>query len=150
MSETKLEKISERTERYAEVMAEAARRGWARTEDDFDEVPLVTIPDVFEAVCVVHPGAFGQLLGRNVSVPHTERVACRNPPGNTYHSSEVDRYLSPYGGVIQRMLSSFPSVEMPVDSLHIAGALLWEPIPEVMSRSCKTRFEFRSVVRTGA
>lgn len=133
MSENKIVEIPERTERYAEVMAEAARRGWARTEDDFDEVPLVTISDVFEAVCVIHPGAFGQLLGRNVSVPRTERVVCRKPPRGTYHSSEVDRYLSPYGGVIQRMLASFPAVEVPIDSLHIAGALLWEPIPEVMN-----------------
>ena len=133
MSDEKIEKIPERTERYAEIMAEAARRGWERVKDDADEVPLVTISDVFEAVCIVHPDAFGQLLGRSVPVPRLARAKCGNLPVEVYHSSEVDRYLSPYGGVIQRMLSSFPSVEVPIDSLHIAGALLWEPIPEVMN-----------------
>lgn len=133
MPEEQCEKIPERTERYAAVMAEAARRAWARVKDDFDEEPLVTISDVFEALCVVHPEAFGLLLGRSVPVPRMGQVDSAGQPGHILLSSEVDRYLSPYGGVLAQMFDSFPSEEVPVDSVHIAGALVWEPIPEVVN-----------------
>lgn len=131
MSEETSKMIPERTERYAAVMAEAARRAWARVEEDPDEEPIVTIADVFDAVCVLHPEAFGQLLGRSVPVPRPERIECRREAERMFHSSEVDRYLSPYGGILSQMLSAVPSLEVPIDSLHIAGALLWDPIPEV-------------------
>ena len=133
MSEDNCEKIPERTERYAAVMGEAARRAWGRVKDDPDEEPIVTVSDVFEAVCVVHPEAFGQLLGRNATVPEVERAESGGEAARMFHSSDVDRYLSPYGGVLAQMLDSFPSEEVTVDSLHIAGALIWDPIPEVRS-----------------
>ena len=106
MSERESEKIPARTERYAAVMAEAARRAQARDEAT-DEKPLVTISDVFEAVCLVHPEAFSQLLGCCVTLPEIKRIDCGECPDGICHSSEVDRYLSPYGGVIAKMLSSF-------------------------------------------
>ena len=132
MTETKIDKIPPRTERYAAVMAEAANR--ARSGFVLDGgCPVINISDVFEALCIVHPEAFGQLLGRPVSVPKTHRAAPKEPTAACCHSSEVDRYLSPYGGIITKVLSSFASEETPIDSLHIAGALLWEPIPEVQN-----------------
>ncbi len=132
MAETTVTKIPSRTERYAAVMAEAANRAQSRFVPDGGS-PVMNISDVFEALCIVHPEAFGQLLGRPVSVPKTHRAVPKEPTAACCHSSEVDRYLSPYGGVITKVLSSFASEETPVDSLHIAGALLWEPIPEVQN-----------------
>ena len=132
MAEREIEKVPARTERYAAVMAEAARRAQARDEAT-DEKPLVTISDVFEAVCLVHAEAFSQLLGCCVTLPEIKRIDGAECPDGICHSSEVDRYLSPYGGVIAKMLSSFAAEEVAVDSLHIAGALLWDPIPEVLN-----------------
>ena len=128
MSGREIERIPPRTKRYAAVMAEAARRAHARAVAAKDD-PLVTISDVFEAVCVVHPEAFGQLLGGGVPVPVVKPVDCGEPPKRILQSSEVDRYLSPYGGVIEKMLASFPAEEVEIDSLHIAGTLIWEPTP---------------------
>ena len=128
MAERQIEKIPPRTKRYAAVMAEAARRAHSRavaTKAD----PLVTIADVFEAVCVVHPEAFGQLLGGGIPVPDVKPADCGEPPKRILQASEVDRYLSPYGGVIEKLFASFAAEEVEVDSLHIAGTLIWEPMP---------------------
>ena len=130
MPEQKIENIQARTERYAAVMAEAARRAAARAAATGSK-PLVTLADVFDAVCIVHPEAFGHLLGRSVSLPDIKPVVCGEIPAAICHSSEVDRYLSPYGGVMSVMLESLAAVVEEVDSLHIAAALLWEPPPEV-------------------
>jgi len=129
MSERKIEKIPSRTERYAAVMAEAARRAQSRAIA-VNEKPIITIADVFEALCVVHPESFGQLLGVSVPVPAIDSVDCEIK-SRILQSSEVDRYLSPYGGVICKLLASFASEEVEVDSLHIAGVLIWDPIPQV-------------------
>ncbi len=113
-------------------MDEAAKRAQARADAE-GGTPLVKLEDVFEALCVVHPDAFGQLLEQSVSMPYAKKAPGDKCPSGVFHSSEVDRYLSPYGGVIEQMLSSFTAEEMPIDSLHIAGALAWEPIPEVQN-----------------
>ena len=128
MAERALERIPSRTKRYAAVMAEAARRAYSRAVAAKGD-PLVTLADVFEAVCLVHPEAFGQLLGGSVPVPVVKPINCEEPPKRILLSSEVDRYLSPYGGVIEKMLASFVAEEVEVDSLHIAGTLIWEPMP---------------------
>ena len=130
MTEREIERIPARTERYAAVMAEAARRAQARG-DAGEENPLVTISDIFEAVCFVHPEAFSQFLGSCVTLPAIKQIGGDECPDGICHSSEVDRYLSPYGGVIAKMLSSLSSADVSIDSLHIAGALLWDPTPEV-------------------
>lgn len=131
MAETTIAKVPSRTERYAAVMAEAARRAQARAEANNDEA-LVAISDVFEAICIVHPAAFGYLLGRNVTLPRVKPVRSVETPSTICRSSEVDRYLSPYGGIIAEMCESLAGEDIEVDSLHIAGALLWEPTPEVL------------------
>lgn len=132
MAERKIEEIPARTRRYAAVMAEAARRAQAR-DGVADKKPRVTITDVFEAVCVVHPESFGQLLGTAVPVPEVvpaKHVECVR---HILQSSEVDRYLSPYGGVIEKVYAASASYEVEVDSLHIVGALLWDPIPAIVN-----------------
>ena len=132
MAEREVEKIPARTERYAAVMTEAAKRAKARGANEAGEL-FVTISDVFEAVCLVHPEAFSQLLDCCVTLPEVKRIESDESLDGICYSSEVDRYLSPYGGVIQKMLSSFSAEEIIVDSLHIAGVLLWNPIPRVQN-----------------
>lgn len=135
MSRSEGEKIQERTERYSLVMEEAGRQAWARwVAGGAVGCALMTASDVFRAVCVVHPESFTLLLGRRIAVPETcetpaEGAECRSA---VRCSSEVDRYLSPYGGVVGKMLESAGVGETAVDSLHIAGAFLWDPLPEVV------------------
>ncbi len=97
MAERQIEKMPPRSKRYVAVMVEAARRAHSRAVAAKAN-PLVTIADVFEAVCVVHPEAFEQLLGGGVPVPDVKPTDCGEPPKRILQSSEVDRYLSPYGG----------------------------------------------------
>ncbi len=132
MAEEQTEKIRLRTERYAAVMSEAAKRAKARCTAKKGNV-LITISDVFEALCLIHPESFSQILGRDIPLPAVSQITCPETKATANYSSEVDRYLSPFGGIIDQMMSSSSenSGEIPVDSLHIAGALCWDPIPEV-------------------
>ena len=132
MDKRQYEKVPARTERYAAVMALAAERARARAKRERVE-PLVTLSDVFDAVCLVHPEAFGSLLGRNVAVPDVRPVGCDGSAPAVRLSSEVDRCLSPYGGVVAEMCEAFPAEETELDSLHIAAALLWDPTPEALN-----------------
>lgn len=131
MAEREIEKIPPRTERYVAVMAEAEKRAQARAASENDK-GLVTISDVFEALCLIHPESFSLLLGCRIALPKVRRLKGDKRLRDVCHySSEVDRYLSPYGGIIDKMLSSFDAECIVVDSLHIAGVLIWDPIPEV-------------------
>lgn len=132
MAENEYEKIPPKTPRYAAVMEEAGKRAAARAASDGGEA-LVTMTDVFEALCLIHPESFSLLTDFAVTLPKVPPEECAARPPVVYHSPEVDRYLSPYGGVIKEVLSSFESGEAAVDSLHIAGALLWEPTPEILN-----------------
>jgi hypothetical protein len=131
------------TPRYVEVMEYAQDLAYKRDEPYED---LVTMYDVFTAVCAVHPEAFSELLGQKCATfnykdfiaeyygdvnecSDAELHVAEQPP--VRYSSEVDRYLSLYGGIMDKMLESFPSVDMKIDSLHIAGALLWDMMPSV-------------------
>lgn len=130
MAERAIERIPARTERYEKVMSEAAKRALVRVAAENVD-PLITIADVFEAVCVVHPEAFSRLLECCIALPEVKRFECDKCLTDIRYSSEVDRYLSPYGGIIEKMIASFAVGEVAVDSLHIAGALVWDPIPEI-------------------
>ena len=131
MAEKQFVKIPDKTERYGMVMAEAAARAQARAEGS-REKPLITLSDVFEAACLVQPDAFGYLLGRKISLPEVRWAEKgEGPPAVLCHSSEVDRYLSPYGGVISTMFESAGIEVEELDSVHIVAALIWEPTPEV-------------------
>ena len=132
MTEQRTKKIPAKTERYAAVMDAAASRAQFRVKAGKDK-PLITISDVFDAVCIVHPDAFGYLLGRKVPVPKAKPVKCNESSRGICYSSEVDRYLSPFGGVISQMCESLAEENVELDSLHIAAALLWEPTPEVLT-----------------
>jgi ATP-dependent Zn protease len=131
MTEQKIDRIPARSEKYAKVMAEAMSRALTRAKAKKEE-PLLTLSDLFEAVCVVDPDAFGYLLGRKVSLPKVNPVKSVKRPAVICHSSEVDRYLSPYGGVISQMFESIAVAEVELGSMHIAAALIWDPIPQVM------------------
>ena len=130
MAEKQVEKIRPRSERYAAVMSEAAKRAKARDRAKTGNV-LITISDVFEALCITHPESFSQVLGREIPLPVISQITCPETPAMVNYSSEVDRYLSPFGGIIDQMISSDNGEDFLIDSLHIAGALCWEPIPEV-------------------
>lgn len=132
MAENECEKILPRTPRYAAVMEEAGKRAGVRAAAGGGDA-VVTISDVFEALCLIHPESFSLLTDSAVTLPKAAPAECGPLPAVVYHSPEVDRYLSPYGGVIAEVLSSFESREVIVDSLHIAGALLWEPTPEILN-----------------
>jgi hypothetical protein len=131
------------TPRYVEVM-EYAQELVCKRDKPFAD--LVTMYDVFTAVCAVHPEAFSELLGQKCATfnqkdfiaehygdvnesSDAELDVAEQPP--VRYSSEVDRYLSLYGGIMHKMLESFPSVDMKIDSLHIAGSLLWDMMPGV-------------------
>ena len=135
MAERVCEMIPPRTERYAEVMAEAAKRAMARANDTREKSALVTMSDVFEALCLVHPKAFSKLLMQPIALPQVTQVEYVNRPMVTLHASEVDHYLSPYGDIIEQVSNhcSEVSSEIAMDSLHIAAALLMFPIPEVVN-----------------
>ena len=132
MNEQRTKKIPAKTERYVAVMDAAASRALFRANKGQDK-PLITISDVFDAVCLVHPEAFGYLLGRKVPVPKAKPVECNESSQVICYSSEVDCYLSPFGGVISKMCESLAEEDVELDSLHIAAALLWEPTPEVLN-----------------
>ena len=124
MAERQIDKIPVRTERYEAVIAEAIKRAMARAGNEDGDV-LMTISDVFEALCVIHPESFSLLLGRSISLPEVARLESIECHKAVYHSSEVDRYLSPYGGVISKILSSVNAVEFAVDvGTEDAGAVL--------------------------
>jgi hypothetical protein len=132
------------TPRYVEVMEYAQDLAKGRDEPNFDD--LVTVYDLLTAVCAVHPKAFSELLGKNCAVfnyndfiaeyygiedEFSEEDVDDESQWTVRYSSEVDRYLSLYGGIMSKMLESFPSVDMKIDSLHIAGTLLWDMMPSV-------------------
>lgn len=121
--------LPEHTQRYRDVMACA--EGIAAARPDSVESALVTLRDVFAALCKVHPKVFGQMLGTPVPVPEVASEAQAEPVSiPCRYAAEVDRYLSPYGGVIMEALDAMDMKAPAVDSLHIAAALLWAPIPE--------------------
>ena len=130
MSDAQVEKTRKTTARYRLVMV-AAGIAAARREGSLSGI--ITVEDVFMALCHLYPETFSELLGTTLPVPQQPendgepRLNIRM----TVFSSEVDRYLSPFGGVIEDVLSSFPAEDVEVDSLHIAAAFLWDPIPPV-------------------
>lgn len=131
MEEQNVTGLPDHTQRYRDVMACAGEIASAHMRPGSTKVALVTLRNVFAALCKVHPEAFSQLLEMPVPVPETAAEAKgAEPPGTCLYSPAVDRYFSPYGGIIMEMLKAAAS-EIPVlDSLHIAAALLWTPIPE--------------------
>ena len=123
--------LPEHTQRYRCVMACAEGIASARARPTSSKAALVTVRNVFAALCKVHPEAFGQLLGMPVPVPNAAAEAkVAGDPVLCRYSAGVDRYLSPYGGIVAEMLKEVPADVPALDSLHIAAALLWEPIPE--------------------
>ncbi|MBR5901860.1 AAA family ATPase [bacterium] len=129
MGKAKEEKIFIRTESYSVVMAEAVRQAKARAVDDCDDV--ITPSDLFKAVCVKEPGVFKEILGDNVVLPCTKAAIDRHISADMRFSSELDRYLSPYGGVMANMLDGNTQGSIEISALNIAAALLFDPIPEV-------------------
>ena len=129
MAEESGKKSYVKTESYLAVISEAKRQAQARINVSGSEDNLITISDVFNAVCIVDPQAFSLLTGKDVSLLKIKPVGDIEVSSNLNFSSEVDRYLSPYGGVIDSIISEGDEVK----SLHIAGALLCDPIPEVQN-----------------
>ena len=123
--------LPDHTQRYRDVMACAEIIASASVRPGAAKVALVTLRNVFAALCKVHPEAFSQLLDMPVPIPETAAEAKEAElPWPCRYSPAVDRYFSPYGGVVMEMLKTAASDIPAVDSLHIAAALLWEPIPE--------------------
>lgn len=129
MEEQILAGLPDHTQRYRDVMSCAEEIAAARP--DSVESALVTLRDVFAALCKVQPEGFGQLLGMPVPVPEVAVAAQAESPSIPCHyASEVDHRLSPYGGIIMDVLDAVGLETPAVDSLHIAATLLWTPIPE--------------------
>ena len=103
MSERQIDKIPARSERYAEVMAEAARLALARSGNDTEDATIM-ISDVFGALCLVHPESFAQLLGCSVALPKTNCKSVYRDPTDMFLSSEVDRYLARKFGIWMRYM----------------------------------------------
>ncbi|MBR6022497.1 MAG: AAA family ATPase, partial [Kiritimatiellae bacterium] len=103
--------------------------------------PVVQIADVHAALATVHADAYARLAGPGAMFPESAAPGgtpeappddgCSGEPGEIRYSADVDRYLSPYGGILPRMLAELSVRPQRVDSLHIAAAFLWEPIPEI-------------------
>lgn len=126
--------IPKRSRRYEKTMAFAADLAVARARRDKTR-PLVQVADIHAALGAVHPGVYGRLAGWGTLFPEAEATkrpsAGEKSEGEVLYSADVDWYLSPYGGVLARMLEGLPEQPPEVDSLHIAAAFLWEPIPEL-------------------
>lgn len=122
-------KVYVRTESYVKVMAEAVRQAKVRSWEDCNFV--VTPSDLFKAVCVAAPEAFGEILGKNVILPQMKNTDENAVYANMRFSGELDKYLSPYGGIIDKMLGSYSCENIEVSALNLAAALIYEPIPEV-------------------
>lgn len=129
MSKVNKEKVYVRTESYIKVMAEAVRQGKARCLEECNHV--VTPYDLFKALCVVAPEVFGEILGKNVVLPQVKKADEHAFYANLRFSGELDKYLSPFGGVIDNMLSSYSGEHIEISALNMAAALIYEPIPEV-------------------
>lgn len=127
------ERIPAKGASYLAVINEAKRQAQARINESRSDEKLITISDVFKAVCVVTPEAFSRLLGVDTALPEVKPIGDIDIDIDLRYSSEVDRYLSPYGGVISEVIACSISRDMELSALHIAGALLWKPIPEVMN-----------------
>jgi len=129
MSKVNEGKVYVRTESYVKVMAEAVRQARARCLEECNHV--VTPYDLFKALCVVAPEVFGEILGKNVVLPQVKKADERAFYANLRFSGELDKYLSPYGGVIDNMLSSYSGENIEISALNMAAALIYDPIPEV-------------------
>ncbi|MBP5311317.1 MAG: AAA family ATPase [Clostridia bacterium] len=129
MSNTESKKVYVKTESYSLVLNEAVCQAMAVSEKMINHV--VTPSDLFKALCVMEPGVFSELLGKEVIPPKVDGSEhCHNHFNLTF-SPELDRYLSPYGGVMVKMLDKFPQNRFELTALNIAAALVYDPIPEV-------------------
>ncbi|MBO7448156.1 AAA family ATPase [bacterium] len=129
MSKNCVEKNFVRTESYTNVICEALRQAKKRALEDFNYV--ITPSDLFKAVCVKEPDVFTKILGSNVVLPDVLPAPERHTSKSLCLSSELDRYLSPFGGVMANMLSRYSDNKVEVGALNIAAALIYDPIPEV-------------------
>ena len=129
MAEIAMEKERVRDESYSQVINEAAKQSQRRIKLEGGD-DIITLSDVFNALCAIYPNVFAELLGVIVAVPEVKPVSGFVNTKDLCYSSEVDRYLSPYGGIVEEILDSFSSGTCPLDYCHIAATLLWEPISE--------------------
>ena len=111
---------------YRTVIDEAVKLA-ARTEKG-----LLTPGLLFRALLCTREKDVARLLGRECSFPDVSE-----PPANfsgkakkVVFSSETDRYLSLYGGVLGGIVKLFGH-EVELDAIHIAAALLMEPQGEI-------------------
>ena len=96
------------------------------------ESGLLTPGLLFRVLLRTHEKDIARLLGRECSFPDVSE-----PPANfsgkakkVVFSSETDRYLSLYGGVLGEIVKIFGH-EVELDAIHIAAALLMDPQEEV-------------------
>lgn len=109
------------------AVLDAAVKLAAQTEDG-----LLTPALLFRTLLRTHEKEVARLLGRKCSYPEIAPVEENNSGEDrkVFFSSETDRYLSLYGGVMSEIVKIFGH-EVELDAIHIAAALLWDPEGEV-------------------
>ena len=111
---------------YRTVIDEAVKLA-ARTENG-----LLTPGLLFQALLRTRGKDIAKLLGRECSFPETAESPANGSirAQKVVFSSETDRYLSLYGGVLGGIVKLFGH-EVELDAIHIAAALLREPQGEI-------------------
>ena len=111
---------------YRTVIDEAVKLA-ARTENG-----LLTPGMLFRALLRSHKKEIVRLLGRECLFPEAAEAPAKTSGKDrkVVFSSETDRYLSLYGGVLGELVKIYGH-EVELDAIHIAAALLREPQDEV-------------------
>ena len=111
---------------YRTVIGEAVKLA-AQTESG-----LLTPGLLFRALLRTHGRVVAKLLGRECSFPEAAEPSgkCSRKAEKVVFSSETDRYLSLYGGVLGEIVKTYGH-EVELDAVHIAAALLCDPQGEI-------------------
>ena len=130
MADERIEKIPARSEAYLSVIEEAGKQAQKRINASGGD-KLVTVSDIFKGLCVICPELFSEMLETFVPLPEVVPASDISVSDVFTYSSEVDRYLSPYGGVISEILENVAADTDVLGPEHIIAAFMWDPIPEM-------------------
>lgn len=111
--------------KFAEVIGCAERYALMRCTAEGG--PMLTVEHLFKAVTLVDRAAWTKTVGK-VRIPQFDPPGDRRVDLPWRWSSEADRCLSWYGGILSEIMTDEDDC---IDSIHVAKALLKRPVGEV-------------------
>ncbi len=105
---------------YLAVLNQA--RGLAAAGDG-----VLRVRELFYALVQTYPEVFSRLLDVDCALPKIELEVGKGP---VKLGSLASRVLSPYGGYLSEVRADL-SADLPVEAMHVAAALMWEPVGDV-------------------